>query len=125
MDHDLCAFRRSLHAAPELSDREVRTARSVVDVLRALAPNRLWTGLGGHGVAAEFVGPAPGPAVLVRCELDALPIVEKTGVAHRSTVDGVAHLCGHDGHMAIVVGLARRLAATPGRQTKVEYGRGG
>lgn len=113
MDHELRAFRRSLHAAPELSDHEARTARSVVEMLRPLAPNQLWTGLGGHGVAAEFAGAAAGPTVLVRCELDALPIAERSDAAHRSSVDGVAHLCGHDGHMAIVLGLARRLAVAP------------
>jgi len=69
------------------------------------------TGLGGHGVAAEFAGHAPGPTLLFRCELDALPIEEKGDLPYRSTRPGKGHLCGHDGHMAILMGLARDLAA--------------
>jgi amidohydrolase len=67
------------------------------------------TGLGGHGVALVFNGLAPGPTVMVRAELDALPIVERPAHGHGSTIPGVAHLCGHEGHSTILVGLARLL----------------
>ncbi|TQD34079.1 amidohydrolase [Rhodobacter capsulatus] len=106
----LTAFRQALHRAPEVSGAEAGTARAVVAELMKSRPDRLLTGLGGHGVAAIWEGAEPGPTVLIRCELDALPILETGTVAHRSDVPGKAHLCGHDGHMAIVAGVARGLA---------------
>ncbi|TKD13448.1 amidohydrolase [Rhodobacter capsulatus] len=107
---DLTAWRHALHRAPEVSGEEAGTARAVVAELAKSRPDRLLTGLGGHGVAAIWDGPDPGPTVLIRCELDALPILETGTVAHRSQVPGKAHLCGHDGHMAILAGVARGLA---------------
>ena len=110
-------LRRALHRLPEVSGCEERTSETIAAALRGLGPDRLWTGLGsgdgvadGFGVAAEFKGAQPGPTVLFRCELDALPIQEVGGREHGSEVPGVAHLCGHDGHMTILLGLARRLA---------------
>ena len=101
-------LRRRLHRNPELSGREAATARLIAAEMRASAADEVLTGLGGHGVAAVF-GTGPGRRVLIRAELDALPIPEETGAAHASEVPGVAHLCGHDGHMAILVALARAL----------------
>ena len=106
---ELTGFRRDLHRRPELSGQEVETAARVVAALGA-GPDAVVTGLGGHGVAAIFDGARPGPTVLFRCELDALPIHEISDAAHRSEIDGKAHLCGHDGHMTILLGLARLLA---------------
>lgn len=107
----LIEFRRDLHAHPALAHGEHDTARRVVEFLTPLGPDRLLTGLGGTGVLATFDSGLPGPAQLYRCELDALPIVEHGDAGHRSRHDGVAHKCGHDGHMAILAGLAQRLAA--------------
>lgn len=106
---DLTAWRRELHRHPELSGEEVGTAARIVEMLKPSAPDRLLTGLGGHGVAAVFEGPAEGPAILLRCDIDALPIEELGDTPHRSTVPGKAHLCGHDGHSAILAGVARWL----------------
>lgn len=106
---ELTALRRDLHRHPELSGQEVETAARVVAALGA-APDQVITGLGGHGVAAVFDSGVAGPTVLFRCELDGLPIHEISPVAHRSTVEGKGHLCGHDGHMAIMLGLSRLLA---------------
>ncbi|WP_371059838.1 amidohydrolase [Rhodosalinus sp. 5P4] len=105
----LADWRRALHRRPELSGAEAETAAAVARMLAAQGPDRIWTGLGGHGVAATWAGAAPGPAILVRAELDALPIAEESSVPHVSEFSGRAHLCGHDGHMAILAGLARRL----------------
>lgn len=112
---DLSAFRRNLHAHPELSGREAETARRVVERLAQSGAARIVTGLGSMqtGVCAVYAGRQAGPTVLVRCELDALPIQERNIFAHRSTVPGVAHQCGHDGHMATLVALADDLAANP------------
>ncbi|PYF07192.1 amidohydrolase [Rhodobacter viridis] len=107
---ELTAWRQALHRAPEVSGAEAQTAQAVVSELTASRPDKLLTGLGGHGVAAIWEGAEPGPTVLIRCELDALPILETGTVAHRSEVPGKAHLCGHDGHMAILAGVARGLA---------------
>ncbi|MFN3724211.1 MAG: amidohydrolase [Paracoccaceae bacterium] len=107
---ELTLLRHDLHRHPEVSGHEAQTALRVQAALADLVPDQLVTELGGHGVAAVFCGAAPGPTVMIRAELDALPIRQIPGAAHRSTIDGVAHLCGHDGHMAIVLGVARGLA---------------
>lgn len=109
---DLVALRHDLHRQPELSGAEHRTAERIAAEMARLGPDRLLTGIGGTGIVAIFEGAAPGPRVMFRAELDALPITEAQGRAHRSQIEGRAHLCGHDGHMAILVGLAQRLAAT-------------
>ena len=106
---ELVGWRRKLHAMPELSGREVRTAEEVRERLAAMRPDRIVTGLGGHGIAVVYEGIDAGPTVLFRAELDALPIAEETGLGHCSTIPGVAHLCGHDGHMTMLAALARGL----------------
>jgi len=115
---DLQAFRHELHRHPEVSGEERETARRVVEALRPFAPSKILTGLGGHGVAAVFDSQKPGPTLLFRAELDALPIEEKSEADHRSTVSGKGHLCGHDGHSTILIALATglsRQAVTRGR----------
>ena len=107
----LADWRRALHRAPELSGAEAETAREVCRFLAPTRPDRIVTGLGGHGVALVYDGAASGPTVLIRAELDALPIEEVSTFAHRSTRAGRAHLCGHDGHMAILAAVAHGLAA--------------
>lgn len=108
---ELAALRRALHQAPEVSGEERETAARIARFVAALEPDRLVTGLGGHGVAAFFDSGAPGPSVLFRCELDGLPIREISTSSWRSRIEGKGHLCGHDGHMAIMAGLATALAA--------------
>lgn len=110
---DLTGWRHVLHSQPELSGQEIATAGTVTDRLRAHMPDEIMTGLGGHGVAAIFRGQLPGPTILLRCELDGLPIEELSDLPYRSKISGKGHLCGHDGHMAIIAGMAARLAATP------------
>jgi len=107
---DLVALRHDLHRHPEVSGSEARTAQRIVQEFAPLSPDDLITDLGGEGVAAVFDGCEDGPTVLFRCELDALPIYETGTPAHRSLIEGVGHLCGHDGHMAIIMGLARVLS---------------
>jgi len=106
---DLVAFRRSLHRIPELSREEAATAREVQAFLAPTQPDWIVTGLGGHGVAAVYEGREPGPTVMFRAELDGLPIEEISAIPHRSTIPGRGHLCGHDGHMAVLAALARTL----------------
>ncbi|WP_420396786.1 amidohydrolase [Nioella sp.] len=106
---DLTDWRRALHQRPEVSGDEAETARTVQAALTATGPDRIVTGLGGHGVAALYDSGKPGLRVLLRCELDGLPIQELSDHPHRSQIDGKGHLCGHDGHMTILAGMARLL----------------
>ena len=110
---ELVAFRRELHRWPEVSGKESETAGRVVSQLTALKLTEILTDLGGHGVAAVFVGAEPGPTVLFRCELDALPITDIGAVDRKSNVPGNGHLCGHDGHMTMILALGRILSRNP------------
>ncbi|ATG39479.1 amidohydrolase [Phaeobacter piscinae] len=107
----LTELRHALHQIPEVSGAEEKTAVFITDYLRGYDPDQLLTGLGGHGVAAVYDGAADGPTVMIRCELDGLPIEEISDQPYRSTHAGRGHLCGHDGHMTIVAALAQDLAA--------------
>ncbi len=106
----LTALRHDLHRHPELSGEEAETAARIKSVLAETGPDDILTGLGGHGIAALYSGAVAGPTVLLRCELDALPIEEKSDADHRSTVPGKGHLCGHDGHMTMLMGVAHHLS---------------
>lgn len=109
----LIEFRRDLHAHPELGRSETRTTQRVGDRLAdaGLAPVVL---PGGTGILCD-VGPLA-PAVAYRADLDALPIADTKDVAYRSTVDGVAHACGHDVHTAVVLGTGLVLADLASRE---------
>jgi len=107
---ELIEWRRGLHRNPEISGEESETARTVQALLAAAGADRIISGIGGHGVAGIFEGREPGPTVMFRAELDALPIEEISEAPHRSRIPGKAHLCGHDGHMAILAALARGLS---------------
>lgn len=99
-------LRKELHQNPELSDNEYKTAERIANFLHELAPDELIRGIGGNGIACIFKGGKEGPSVLFRCDMDALPIDESNDFDHKSVNNGVAHKCGHDGHMAIISGLA-------------------
>lgn len=105
---ELTAWRRKLHRQPEISNEEEKTAAEVVSFLADTGPDEVLAGLGGHGVAAIYASGAAGPTLLFRSELDALPIHEVSGVPHASLVPGKAHMCGHDGHTAILAALGRQ-----------------
>ncbi len=107
---ELIAFRHALHRQPELSGQEHKTARRVVAFLEPTQPDKMLCDLGGTGVAAIYEGRAPGPTVMIRAELDGLPIEELGAPEYRSEVTGKGHLCGHDGHMVMVAALGRLLA---------------
>jgi amidohydrolase len=105
----LIVWRHNLHRKPELSGQEVETAQTVQAWLESAGANRVVTGLGGHGVVGIYDGDEPGPGIMLRAELDALPIPETSDIPHRSVRPGKAHLCGHDGHMTILAGVALAL----------------
>ena len=107
---DLIELRHDLHRHPEISGEEKETARRISDFLEQAKPDRIFTDLGGHGVAAIYDSGKSGPVILIRSELDALPIQEKSEAEYRSGVDGKGHLCGHDGHSTILTALALGLS---------------
>lgn len=106
---ELVAFRRQLHRQPELSGEEVETAKVVAAFLRTTQPDSVVEGLGGTGLAVVYEGEEPGPTVMLRAELDGLPIEELSGVDYTSEISGKGHLCGHDGHMTILSAVGRLL----------------
>ena len=106
-------LRRELHKFPELSDNEFVTAERIANFLSHYTPSKIIRGIGGNGVACIFKGENEGPSVLFRCDLDALPIDEVNDFDYKSTEKGVAHKCGHDGHMAIIAGLAEVFSKNP------------
>tara|TARA_R110002049_G_scaffold10127_3_gene50498 strand:+ start:208176 stop:209321 length:1146 start_codon:yes stop_codon:yes gene_type:complete len=110
---ELTTFRRALHQRPEVSGQEVETARRIAEALSVLEPSQILTGLGGHGVAAVFDSGTPGPTVLFRAELDALPITERHDIPWASQIAGKSHVCGHDGHMVMLLALGRMIARAP------------
>ena len=103
-------LRRDFHRYPELGFQEVRTAGIVARDLMELGLE-VSTGVGKTGVVATLEGAQPGPVLLVRFDMDALPIQEETGAEYASQTPGVMHACGHDGHTAIGLTVARMLDA--------------
>ena len=111
-------WRRDFHRHPELGNHEVRTGEAIARELRAmgLSPR---TGIAHTGVTAVLKGALPGPRIALRADMDALPVKEETGLPFASTATssyrgqpvGVMHACGHDMHMAILLGVARALVA--------------
>jgi amidohydrolase len=110
---ELLALRKWLHQNPELSGKEKNTSQKLEEFIRQTAPDKIITGLGGYGVAAVYVFDEKGPTILLRADMDALPIDEVNTFAHKSETEGVSHKCGHDGHSTILAGLARALKNNP------------
>lgn len=115
----LAKMRQSLHAMPELSGEEYLTASHIKALLTGFSPDTLIERIGGTGVAAVFTGSEPGDTVMIRCELDGLPIAETGKPAYRSKHPGRGHQCGHDGHMSIVLGVACALSRRPPARGRV------
>lgn len=108
---DLLELRRDLHAHPELGFAEHRTAARVAEAMRELGLE-VATGIGGTGVVATLRNGNGARSIGLRADMDALPIVETSGLPHASLHPGAHHGCGHDGHTAMLVGAARHLART-------------
>ena len=107
---EMTLLRRAIHAAPEAGFSEQSTATRVAEALGA-AGLKVRTGVAGTGVVAKLKGSRPGKIIALRADMDALPITETTGKPYSSQHLGLAHACGHDGHVAMLVGAALVLAA--------------
>ncbi len=106
---DVVALRRDIHMHPELGFEEHRTSSIAADRLRALG-FEVHTGIAGTGVVGVMRGSVPGRTIMLRADMDALPILEENQHEYRSTVDGKMHACGHDGHVAMLLGAAELIA---------------
>src|ERR1700678_3249454 len=110
---EITAWRRDIHANPELLYDVHRTAASVAEKLKSFGCDEVVTGIGRTGVVGVIRGRNPGSkAVGLRADMDALPIEEATDLPYKSTVRGKMHACGHDGHTAMLLGAAKYLAET-------------
>jgi hippurate hydrolase len=105
----LMATYHDLHIHPELSFREIRSSAILAEAAKK-AGFEVSTGVGKTGVVAVLRN-GPGPVLLLRADMDALPVTEQTGLTFASTMPGVMHACGHDTHMTAWIGVARRMAA--------------
>jgi len=119
----LVAWRRAIHQHPELSFQEIETARLVAGALQAMGID-VQTGIGRTGVVGRLGGEPgrrAGPIIGLRADMDALPIQEETGLPFASQVPGVMHACGHDAHVACLLGAAALLTETPPPRGEVRF----
>src|ERR1700688_5024524 len=113
LHREITAWRRDMHAHPELQYDVHRTAASVADKLKSFGCDEVVPGIGRTGVVGVIRGRKAGKKVIgLRADMDALPIEEATGLSYKSTVPGKMHACGHDGHTAMLLGAAKYLAET-------------
>jgi len=118
IEDEVIEWRRDIHANPELSNREFRTAEKAAEHLRSLGFDRVDTGVAHTGVVGRLRGGRPGPVIALRADMDGLPVREQTGLPFASTVQTdyagervhVMHACGHDTHVAMLMGAASVLA---------------
>jgi amidohydrolase len=109
---EMTGWRRWLHRMPELSFDCHRTAAFLAERLREFGVDEIHEGIATTGIVAIVNGRGPGPTVGLRADMDALPINEMSGVSYASEIEGRMHACGHDGHMAMLLGAAKYLAET-------------
>jgi amidohydrolase len=116
---EIFILRKELHAHPELSGLEQGTKKRIQKFVAEHGPSAQVLNLGETGFAVVYEFAENGKTIAIRCELDALPILETNTFSHKSQTNGVSHKCGHDGHMAIVCGLLFWLESRPNIQGKV------
>ena len=110
---NISPLRKELHQHPELSGQEFETPNRIKTYIQQLHPTTIIDQIGGTGIAAIYEYSTNGLTVMIRCELDALPIHEKNNFEHKSIHPGISHKCGHDGHMAILLALSLKLKEKP------------
>ena len=105
----LIQFRQNMHKNPELSGHEKNSNKAIRHYLKDLDVGEIIPLIGGFSTAVIIKGKAKGKRLLLRCDIDALPLQEKNSISYQSVNQGIAHLCEHDGHTSIALGLAQRL----------------
>lgn len=118
MNQKILNLRRELHQNPELSNDEYHTSKRIINFIKEYHPDETIR-LGETGLLFLFRGSEEGKTILFRAELDALPIQETTNRDYKSTNQQISHVCGHDGHMAILAGLAQKISHNPPKKGKV------
>lgn len=116
---EISILRKELHQSPEVSGNEQKTSKKIRSFFENLSPDEIVDDLGINGLAIVFKGKEDGPSTLFRAELDALPILENSKLPYKSKSEGVAHSCGHDGHMAILAGIGLKIASQRPKKGKV------
>lgn len=116
---ELIKIRKYLHAHPELSAHEINSRRFIVKSLQQIGINEIIQNISLNSILAVVTGKNPGQTILLRCELDALPIDEINEFSHQSQTRGISHACGHDGHMTIMLGLAKEFVSNPPENGRV------
>jgi|TARA_B110000211_G_scaffold39850_1_gene41029 amidohydrolase len=109
-DNQMRNWRRALHQVPEFGFNTKKTAAFVIEKLRSFGIDNITDGVGGTGVVATLKRGTSKKAIAIRADMDALMIEEKTNLEYRSTIPGIMHACGHDGHTATLLGVAETLA---------------
>lgn len=109
---EVAEWRRDFHVHPELQYELPRTSGKVAELLRSFGVDEVVTGIAKSGVVGVIKGRGPGKTIGIRADMDALPILERTGLDYASQAPGRMHACGHDGHTAILLGTAKYLAET-------------
>ena len=115
---DVILLRHKLHQNPEVSNNEYKTSENISCFMKTLKPDEIIT-LSKTGKAFVFCSKKTGETLMFRAELDALPIIETSDLPYSSVNKGIAHSCGHDGHMAIICGLAQKIAENRPKKGKV------
>lgn len=119
LEPQLIELRKELHKYPELSGKESQTAKRIIEFAKRFNPDEIISKVGGEGVLVIFEGEQKGKTILIRCDLDALPIDEENAFEHKSVYENISHKCGHDGHMSIVSGLIPILSENKIKKGKV------
>ncbi len=109
---EMRAWRHDLHQHPELALQETRTSAKVQEALRNFGVDEVHAGIAKTGLVGVIRGQGPGGAIGLRADMDALPILEETGLPYASQTPGIMHACGHDGHTTMLLGAAKYLAET-------------
>lgn len=116
---ELIELRKTLHQYPETAHEEKETAQRIKQYIQQYQPDEIVENIGGYGLAAVFNGEKEGKTVMIRSELDALPIPESNRFSYTSQNEGKGHKCGHDGHMVMAGGLAQYLAKNKPKKGRV------
>lgn len=120
MTANIIELRHELHKYPEVSNNEYKTSERIVNFMKPLMPDEI-INLSKTGKAFVFKGKEAGKTIVFRAELDALPILEKNSLAYLSINPNVSHMCGHDGHMAILAGLAQKISKESHQYGKIVF----
>jgi amidohydrolase len=118
---DIIEFRKELHKYPELSGKEKNTAEQIKKFIQPFKPDKIIENIGGYGLLVVFQGSESGKSIMFRADMDALPIQEESEFLYKSKHKNIAHLCGHDGHTAILVNTIKLISSDRPKKGNVMF----